>query len=109
MGTPASGGALPRGEGGVGRARLRQRAVGVDGHERVERALRALDAREHRARQLDAGDCLGAKRGGDLRQRAGDDVAHSGSELATMLRWPRNSADAPFGPCSAHSTTLGTR
>ncbi len=54
-------------------ARLRQRAVGIDGHERVERALCRVDAGQHRARQLDARQLLRAQRRGDLRQRAGDD------------------------------------
>ena len=65
IGTPASGGASPCRERRVGRARLRERAVRVDGDERVEPALRAVDAREQRLRQFDAGEP--ASRGGPRR------------------------------------------
>ena len=72
IGMPVSGPAVAGGDRRVGGARVGERALRVDGDERVELRVEARDAVERRSRQLDAGHALRAKRRRKLGDGRGD-------------------------------------
>jgi hypothetical protein len=84
------------GAGGVGGGGLRQRAGVVDGDERVERPLRALDAVEQRRGEFDRRQRLRGERGGEFGDGSAGQARGGGG--AWVVGGPRQGPGA-FGVC----------